>query len=111
MGRPHKCPYCSSTQTVSKGVRKTKTMGVRMLKRCKACGRKFTPKHQPESLEARNPKEPDDAATNCGTVSEAAQATSAPPVEATAASDRPVQSAPKPSESVIEQDPEDGPAD
>lgn len=32
----------------SKGVRRTKTMGVRRLRKCKACGRKFTPKYQPE---------------------------------------------------------------
>ena len=49
MGRPFKCPYCpSSTDTVSKGVRRTKTMGVRRLRKCKVCGRKFTPKYQPE---------------------------------------------------------------
>ena len=49
MGRPFKCPYCrSSTDTVSKGVRRTITMGVRRLRKCKACRRKFTPKYQPE---------------------------------------------------------------
>lgn len=46
MGRPHKCPYCGSTETVSKGVRRTKTMGRRRIRRCRACKRKFTPKHQ-----------------------------------------------------------------
>jgi len=47
-GRPFKCPYsgCGSTNTVSKGIRKTKTMGIRKLRFCKACGRKFTPKNQ-----------------------------------------------------------------
>jgi len=45
-GRPFKCPYDGSTNTVSKGVRKTKTMGVRKLRLCKKCGRKFTPKNQ-----------------------------------------------------------------
>jgi hypothetical protein len=46
MARPFKCPYCGQTTTVSKGVRKTKTMGVRRIRLCKACGRKFTPNSQ-----------------------------------------------------------------
>jgi hypothetical protein len=46
MGRPYKCPYCGATGSVSKGVRKTKTMGERRLRLCKACGRKFTPRNQ-----------------------------------------------------------------
>jgi hypothetical protein len=47
MGRPYTCPYChESGQSVSKGVRRTKTMGDRRLRKCKACGRKFTPKNQ-----------------------------------------------------------------
>ncbi len=46
MGRPHTCPHCGATRSVSKGVRKTKTMGERRLRLCKACGRKFTPKNQ-----------------------------------------------------------------
>ncbi len=46
MGRPFKCPYCSSSDTTGKGVRMTKTMGVRRSRRCKACRRKFTPKNQ-----------------------------------------------------------------
>jgi len=47
-GRPFKCPYddCGSTNTVSKGVRKTKTMGTRRIRHCKICGRKFTPQNQ-----------------------------------------------------------------
>jgi hypothetical protein len=45
-GRPHKCPYCGGTDTASKGARKTKTMGLRKIRRCKGCGRKFTPKSQ-----------------------------------------------------------------
>jgi hypothetical protein len=47
-GRPHKCPYsgCGSTNTVSKGSRKTKSIGVRKIRLCKSCGRKFTPKNQ-----------------------------------------------------------------
>jgi len=47
MSRPYKCPFCGSSETVSKGVRKTKQLGIRRLRRCKACKRKFTPKHQP----------------------------------------------------------------
>ena len=46
MGRPFKCPYCGSSDTTGKGVRKTKTMGVRRIRRCEACRRKFTPKSQ-----------------------------------------------------------------
>ncbi len=47
-GRPFKCPYecCDSTNTVSKGARTTKSMGVRKIRLCKDCGRKFTPKNQ-----------------------------------------------------------------
>ena len=56
-GRPYKCPYdCGSTNTVSKGVRRTKTMGVRKLRLCKTCGRKFTPVNQkPEPLPEAEP--------------------------------------------------------
>ena len=47
MGRPHTCPYCGAVgKSVSKGVRKTKTMGDRRIRFCKACRRKFTPKNQ-----------------------------------------------------------------
>ena len=46
MARPRKCPFCGATESVSKGVRKTKTMGIRRIRLCKACGRKFTPKNQ-----------------------------------------------------------------
>ena len=52
MGRPFKCPYCGSTDTTGKGVRKTKSMGVRRIRRCKACRRKFTPRSQ-QFVEAR----------------------------------------------------------
>ncbi|MFC1795278.1 hypothetical protein ACFL3Q_17045 [Planctomycetota bacterium] len=47
-GRPFKCPYegCGSTSTVSKGARTTKLIGVRKIRLCKSCGRKFTPKNQ-----------------------------------------------------------------
>ena len=46
MAMPFKCSFCGATDSVSKGVRKTKTMGVRRIRLCKACGRKFTPKDQ-----------------------------------------------------------------
>lgn len=60
MGRPFKCPYCESTETTSKGVRKTKSMGVRRIRRCRSCGRKFTPKSQPfvEAPSDRSPTGP-----------------------------------------------------
>jgi len=41
MGRPYKCPKCSSTHTSWKGYRILKTGKVR-LRKCKQCGRKFT---------------------------------------------------------------------
>jgi len=47
MGRPYKCPYCGQEgRSVCKGYRRTKTMGKRHIRLCKACGRKFTPKNQ-----------------------------------------------------------------
>jgi len=47
MGRPFKCPYCGEEgRSVCKGYRRTKTMGRRRIRLCKACGRKFTPKNQ-----------------------------------------------------------------
>ena len=67
-GRPFKCPYgCGSTNTVSKGVRKTKTMGLHRIRLCKNCGRKFTPKNQKpvqptEEKEAETDIEPDETA-------------------------------------------------
>lgn len=42
-GRKPKCPTCGAVgQSISKGVRKTATMGVRRLRVCKVCGHKFT---------------------------------------------------------------------
>ena len=52
MGRRSTCPYCGSTETANKGFRKTKTLGIRVLKRCITCKRKFTPKHQPLTSES-----------------------------------------------------------
>ena len=45
-GRPVKCIHCGSTDTTSKGARCTKTLGIRKIRRCKSCGRRFTPKNQ-----------------------------------------------------------------
>lgn len=45
MGRPFKCP-CGASNSVAKGFRKTKTIGVRQVRRCRSCGRKFTPRRQ-----------------------------------------------------------------
>ena len=86
MGRPHKCPFCGEAgKSVSKGVRRTKTMGDRRIRLCKACGRKFTPRNQrpaePRVPEAKKPVEPGPepeeisrAQTQAGVPEEAAQA-------------------------------------
>lgn len=55
MARPYKCPYCGSTDNVNKGARKTKTMGLRKIRRCKGCGRKFTPRYQQVVADEGNP--------------------------------------------------------
>ena len=54
MSRPFKCPFCGSHRNVRKGVRLTKTMGIRKLRRCKDCGRKFTPRNQPLAESTEN---------------------------------------------------------
>lgn len=64
MGRPFKCPYCASTETVSKGVRRNKTVGVRRVRRCTACRRKFTPRNQ-------QPLEEDETSEDCNQDQEA----------------------------------------
>ena len=51
-GRPPACPYCGSS-SIKKGMRKTKTMGIRRIRQCKACKRKFTPKQQSNAEEPR----------------------------------------------------------
>jgi len=45
-GRPPVCKHCGSTHSVRKGHRRTKAMGIRQIRRCKDCGRKFTPRNQ-----------------------------------------------------------------
>ena len=62
MARPFKCP-CGASDSVGKGVRVTKTKGVRRIRRCKVCGRKFTPQNQ-KPLETR--PTPDAPAPNSG---------------------------------------------
>lgn len=46
MGRPFKCPYCAASRSIAKGCRTTKTLGRRVIRLCRACGRKFTPRAQ-----------------------------------------------------------------
>lgn len=46
MGRPFKCPYCGSHDNVAKGLRRTKQLGPRRIRRCRNCRRKFTPRNQ-----------------------------------------------------------------
>jgi len=58
-GRPWKCPYCGSTQTTCKGVRQTKTQGVRRIRYCTNCKRKFTPKNQKIVEEQQAEKQPE----------------------------------------------------
>jgi transcriptional regulator NrdR family protein len=43
-GRPVKCPYCGSKESSLKGFRKTQTLGLRRIRRCKVCKRRFTVK-------------------------------------------------------------------
>jgi len=62
MGRPFKCPYCGSTDNVRKGFRKTKSMGLRKIQRCKNCRRKFTPRNQQGNLESDIQAVPNQAA-------------------------------------------------
>lgn len=46
MGRPFKCPYCGESKNTGKGYRRTKSMGKRQIRLCRACERKFTPRSQ-----------------------------------------------------------------
>lgn len=41
-GRPVKCPYCGSTETRPKGFRKTASLGLRRIRKCRSCTRRFT---------------------------------------------------------------------
>lgn len=50
MGRPFKCPYCGLSNSVPRGIRETKTMGVRKICRCLSCNRRFTPRNQQPSV-------------------------------------------------------------
>jgi transcriptional regulator NrdR family protein len=59
-GRPFKCPYCDSTRTTRKGVRHTKTQGIRRLRYCMSCKRKFTPKNQKPAEEQHIEEQPEE---------------------------------------------------
>jgi hypothetical protein len=41
-----KATLCGAGDSVAKGFRRTKNLGVRQIRRCRKCRRKFTPKHQ-----------------------------------------------------------------
>ena len=45
-GRPPACIHCGSSDSICKGLRRTKLLGIRQIRQCKKCGRKFTPRHQ-----------------------------------------------------------------
>ena len=46
MGRPFKCIHCGASDSAAKGYRRTRTLGLRQIRRCRKCHRKFTPQHQ-----------------------------------------------------------------
>jgi len=50
-GRPAICPVCKSVRSTSKGTRVTKSLGKRRIRRCRDCGRKFTPRNQKPTIE------------------------------------------------------------
>jgi len=89
-GRPVKCIHCGSTDTTSKGARCTKTMGIRKIRRCKSCGRRFTPRNQKpipyenseasqaETAESVEPETADGAETG---TSEAEEPGKVPPID------------------------------
>jgi len=57
-GRPFKCPYCGSQNTTRKGVRHTTTQGIRRIRYCTNCKRKFTPKNQKPDEERHIEEQP-----------------------------------------------------
>lgn len=57
-GRKAKCPYCGGTRTISKGVRRTVTLGDRPLRVCRDCDRKFTLQRLAPRLESPSQAEP-----------------------------------------------------
>jgi len=63
MGRPFKCPFCQASESVPKGFRKTKTMGLRKIRRCRVCKRKFTPRFQQSSVADPSMMGPDEDET------------------------------------------------
>lgn len=84
MGRPYKCPYCGQSESVSKGVRKTKSMGDRRIRLCKACHRKFTPKVQKGGEELPTTAAVADGTNEIPAVAQPVESPSAPVSELTA---------------------------
>ena len=89
-GRPVKCIHCGSTDTTSKGARCTRTLGIRKIRRCKSCGRRFTPRNQKpvpdegaEATEAETaePTEPETDDIACGTGPEAEEPDRVEPID------------------------------
>jgi len=81
-GRPVKCIHCGSTDTTSKGARRTKTMGIRKIRRCKSCGRRFTPRNQkPVPDEGSEAPHAETAESVEPEAADSAQATTSDPVE------------------------------
>jgi hypothetical protein len=102
MGRPYKCP-CGSSNNTSKGVRKTKTMGVRRIRLCKDCGKKFTPRNQKVAEGEEQPASTTPAAPAVSTAVETTDATAASPTEPTSPTvPTETNTAPNPAEEVID---------
>ena len=45
------CIHCKSSRSIRKGLRRTKQLGIRQIRQCLDCGRKFTPKRQKPVLQ------------------------------------------------------------
>ncbi len=55
-GRPAKCPYCGSHATRPKGYRKTQSLGLRKLRLCTDCKRRFTLSKPADAKRAKKTK-------------------------------------------------------
>lgn len=60
------CPHCGSTELIRKGYRKTKTLGKRPIRRCRACTRKFTASVQEARPDETRPRE--EYSANCASL-------------------------------------------
>lgn len=60
-GRPPICIHCGSSHSSPKGSRRTKYLGIRRIRLCRDCGRKFTPRHQKIETPVESEKAPDSA--------------------------------------------------